>query len=142
MFRLAFLMAVAAACTSGHPSDGSYLRSESDGSAESAHNISAYEKSVLEQEKNPTNRSSHEDELVATCIARNKVTRQVYKPVVNLAAIAKIDALMNCVEKTVKADANPCDCEIAACSPLEPPQNAAEIIVRILEDHFPSHSCN
>jgi hypothetical protein len=142
MFRLVSILMFAAACTSPNHSDGSYLRDYSDGSPESTHNIAAYEKSALKQEKAPTNQGHHEDELVATCVARNKVTRRVFKPVVNVAAIAKIDALMNCVETTVKAGNNPCDCEIAACSPIEPPESATEIIVRLLEDHFPGQTCN
>jgi len=141
MFRLVSLLIIASACNSSYSSNGSYLRNHSNGSRESQENISAYEKSTLQQEQSRKQQNGHQDELVATCVARNKVTRQVYAPVVNLAAIAKIDALMNCVEKTVKGGLNPYDCEIAACPPLEPPQRVAEIIARLLEEHFPGQTC-
>jgi hypothetical protein len=141
MFRLVALLMTISACSSSTSSNGSYLRDHSDGSRESQDNIGAYEKSTLDQEQSRKKQNGHQDELVATCVARNKVTRQVYAPVVNLAAIAKIDALMNCVEKTVKGGLNPCDCEIAACSPVEPPDSGAKIIAGLLEEHFPGQTC-
>lgn len=153
--RLLIIFFVVVACAQTPESgDGSSLQEQSDGSEESHRNIAAYEKTVKNQDENQKSRrrprdqgeqndqSSHQDELISTCIARNKVTRQVYTPVANIAAIAKVAALTDCVEKTIKQQKNPCDCEIAACSPIEAPTTVAELIAKILEDHFPGQKCS
>lgn len=154
VIRLLTIFSLVIACArTAESGDGSSLREQSDGSQESHRNIDAYEKTIEKQEEKQksqpcrraqTSRSdqnSHQDELISTCIARNKVTRQVYTPVANTAAIAKIAALTDCVEKTVKQQKNPCDCEIAACSPVEAPTSIAEIIAKILEEYFPGQNC-
>ena len=138
-----YLFLVLALCTACNSSerDGSSLRESSDGSAESKSNIDDYEKKTAAQTETGATQGSHEDEVIVTCIARNKTTRQVYAPVMDLAAIAKLKVLEDCAVRSHKQGENPCDCEIAACSPVEAPGSIAEIIAMIVEDKFSGTKC-
>lgn len=84
----------------------------------------------------------HEDEVIASCIARNKKKRQVYALFTNLAAVAKLDALTDCVVESQSTGDNPCDCEIATCSPIEPSANPMDLIAQILRDRAIQASCS
>lgn len=140
MFRLLIMFLLGTACARTEPASSS-LREQSDGSRTSEGNIAEYEKS-LEQSPSTSKGDDHQDEFVATCIARNKVTRQVFRPFVDAAAAAKVLALTDCITSAINQGKNPCDCEIAACSPIEAPGSVPELIAAIIEDKFPGQSCN